>query len=140
MAHIPLSSSRFLFRMLSQNSFVGLNSNMISSKGFARSGFCTSYFNVREVVKQLLLIIELLTKEEVCSDCVRKRLLLAETLAEEAMTSGRVTKWSEIAFDLSRRIRRWQIAFIDGRSVELLSHSIQKRVDELNLLVVDSRL
>ena len=140
MAHIPLSSSRFLFRMLSQNSSVGLNSNMISSKGFARSGFCTSYFNVREVVKQLLLIIELLAKEEVCSDCVRKRLLLAETLAEEAMTSGRVTKWSEIAFDLSRRIRRWQIAFIDGRSVELLSHSIQKRVDELNLVVVDSRL
>lgn len=46
-------------------------------------------YNLKEVCKQLLLLEDHLTHpEKMCPDCIRKHTLLAEALAEEAISLG----------------------------------------------------
>lgn len=62
--------------------------------------------NVREVVKQLLLLEDhLFHPERRCEDCISKHLLTAEAFAEEARTLDVDQEHVDLLSDLSKRIR-----------------------------------
>jgi hypothetical protein len=70
-------------------------------------------FNLREITKQMLLLEEVLTNEDLfCTECIKRRFLLMEAMAEEAMHPH--TRWASLATELAILTRRWQMAFSDG--------------------------
>lgn len=72
------------------------------------SSLSDANFNVREVVKQLLLLEgHLSDPAKFCNDCIRKHFLLAEALAEEAMTLDGNEYWRDFEVDLAETIRGW---------------------------------
>mgnify|MGYP001609456664 CR=1 FL=1 len=73
-------------------------------------------FNLREIVKQLLLLEEHLAHaDKLCPDCVTKHLMTIEALAEEAtcLNTGQVTP-QEACDNIAERARGWLTSFKDG--------------------------
>ena len=70
-----------------------------------------------------------------CDECIRRRFLLMEALAEEIMSS--TTRWQSVATDTAISIRRWQIAFSDNVNKQVLIGRIARKRDALIALVFD---
>lgn len=83
-------------------------------------------FNIREIVKQLLLLEDHLTDpEKYCVDCIRKHLLMVEGLAEEAVTLEPKGDWVKDARFLAGMARTVMIKFTDGYDKEGLAKRIR---------------
>jgi len=71
-------------------------------------------FNFREIAKQLLLLEDHLAHpNKGCPDCIRKHLLTAEALADEASALGATKQQSGICRILQTRTRQWAADFVD---------------------------
>jgi len=70
-----------------------------------------------------------------CDECIRRRFLLMEALAEEIMSS--TTRWQSVATETAISIRRWQLAFSDNVNRQVLIGRIAKKRDTLVTLVFD---
>jgi hypothetical protein len=84
-------------------------------------------FNLREITKQMILLEGDLTTSQAyfCDECVKKRFLLIEALAEEAVHPP--TKWAPLANELAVLTRRWQMAFSDGDNPLTIYEKVRKR-------------
>lgn len=83
-------------------------------------------FNVREIAKQLLLLEDHLSDDEkYCTDCIRKHLMTAEALAEEAVAMDPKSKWLRDAKYLAKQTRNWMVDFIQGKNRVILSQEIR---------------
>lgn len=76
----------------------------------------------------VLLEAHLSNEGVTCSECVKKRFLLMEALAEEVNQNS---TWATEANGLAMLIRRWQIAFSDEGNTTRLRGKIEKRRRDL---------
>ena len=98
-------------------------------------------FNIREIVKQLLLLEDhLADKEKFCVDCIRKHLLLTEALAEEAMTMDPHSHHRPNCEMISRATRAWMIHFSDKKPLVDLSVDIRRVRKKLTQTIFDPRI
>ena len=98
--------------------------------------FSLSLHNLREIVKLMLLVENDLSSSVArCDECIRRRFLLMEALAEEIMSS--TTRWQSVATETAISIRRWQLAFSDNVNRQVLIGRIAKKRDTLVTLVFD---
>ena len=73
-------------------------------------------FNIREVVKNMLLINDhLLDPDRRCYDCLLKHSLLIEGFLEEAMTLDKKQKYTKILKNYPKEMRKIQKLLIGGR-------------------------
>lgn len=105
-----------------------------------RPNLNSAEFNLREIVKNMILLEDHLNdKEKFCVDCIRKHLLTIEAYAEEAMNlepSGRFVNECERVSSFAREI----IAkFHDGANVSHLSQRVRSFRKDLVPLVFDHR-
>lgn len=97
-------------------------------------------FNIREIVKQMILLEDHLSHAyKICPDCIRKHLLTIEALAEEAtcLDTGRIFGNSTEA--LAKQARTWMEVFLRGCDVRLLADKIRQLRKPLCQLVSDPR-
>jgi hypothetical protein len=89
-----------------------------------------SLFKLREIVKQMVLLEDHLEEENTssCAECIKRRFLLMEALAEEVPQHSR---WTPLATELAIQIRRWQIAFSDGVDIRIINGKIKQRRKDL---------
>ena len=89
-------------------------------------------FNLREVVKQLLLLEEHLSDDEkFCEDCIRKHLMHTEALAEEALTLNPSNWLHQENSEMANNAREWMVKFSDGMDKHILAariRTIRKRL------------
>ena len=97
-------------------------------------------FNLREFVKQLILLEDhLVQPHKRCSDCIRKHLLTAEALAEEATALDKTGVWGKKPAVLAAMVRRWSERFLDGEDPSSMSQQIRELRKGLTPLVFDPR-
>lgn len=95
-------------------------------KKIARPPLNSSKFNVREIVKQLLLLEEHLTDvEKYCPDCIHKHLLTVEAYAEESLTLDPDGVWVAHSRQMAKKARQWIVRFADGGSIAVLAKEIR---------------
>ena len=69
-------------------------------------------YNVREIVKQMLLLEQhLLEESKYCPDCISKHILTIEALAEEGQNLDKQHKWGKTFVPLVGKARVWGAAF-----------------------------
>lgn len=72
-------------------------------------------FNLREIVKQCILLEDhLINKEKQCHDCIIKHFLAMEGLAEEALTLNKELRTSSPMYGLPDEIRKLQKLWYDN--------------------------
>jgi hypothetical protein len=103
-----------------------------------RYPYNSAIYNVREITKHMLLLEERLPGGK-CNDCIRKHFLIMEALAEEAVINDDVSQYARLANEMARLTRRWQIAFADGISPQLIAFKIREKRKELVPIVFDPR-
>ena len=97
-------------------------------------------FNLREVTKQFLMVEEHLTQpNKFCLDCIRKHLLTAEGLAEEALALDKAAVWGNTPEVLAARIRSWACLLIDGTPPRELAQAIRVTRKQLVPFIFDPR-
>lgn len=97
-------------------------------------------FNLREFAKQLVLLEDhLVQPHKRCSDCIRKHLMTAEALAEEATALDKEGVWGKGPAVLAATVRRWDEALMEGIDPAVLSQSIRIVRKALVPLVFDPR-
>lgn len=83
--------------------------------------------NLRELCKQFVLLEDhLVHPPKRCPDCIRKHLLTAEALAEEAATLDKTGEFREITEWLPGRIRGIAQRFLAGADKALLAQDVRK--------------
>jgi hypothetical protein len=83
-------------------------------------------YNVREIVKQMLLLEQhLLEEDKYCPDCISKHLLTIEALAEEAQCLDREQKWCKIMQPIVGKARVWGAAFASGVPVKPIGQDVR---------------
>jgi len=105
-----------------------------------RMGVHDPAFNVREIVKQMVLLEDHLShRYKICPDCIRKHLLTIEALAEEAtcLDTGRIFGGgAEAIADIARA---WMESFLDGQDKIGLAEKVRFLRKRLCSLVADPR-
>ena len=97
-------------------------------------------FNVREIVKQFLLLEDHLThRDRRCSDCIRKHLLTCEALAEEAVSLDTMGLFTTFCGRLADVVRTWDEALVDGADPTEIGQRIRRLRKKLTPLVFDPR-
>ena len=72
-------------------------------------------YNIREIVKQMILLEQhLLEKDKYCPDCISKHLLTVEALAEEAQCLDADQRWCKLTAPLVCKARVWSAAYEAG--------------------------
>jgi len=97
-------------------------------------------FNIREIVKQMILVEDHLThRNKICGDCIRKHFLTIEALAEEAtcLDVGRIFGNSPDA--IAATARSWMEAFLKGCDNRALAEKIRQLRKSICPLVADPR-
>jgi len=97
-------------------------------------------FNIREIVKQMILLEDHLSHQyKICPDCIRKHLLTIEALAEEArcLDTGRIFGDSTDA--LAFTARNWMEAFLDETDPCVLAEEIRQVRKSICPMVADPR-
>lgn len=99
-------------------------------------------FNVREIVKQLLLLEDhLATKSKVCGDCITKHLLTIEALGEEAVQLQPDDYWGRQGKRIAKQARLWIVNWNDGKKkVETLAKEFRAFRKRLMKDVSDPRI
>ena len=73
-------------------------------------------FNLREIVKQCILLEDhLINKEKQCHDCIIKHFLAMEGLAEEALTLNKELSTTSSMYGLPDEIRKLQKLWYDNK-------------------------
>ncbi len=97
-------------------------------------------FNMREIVKQLLLLEDhLLHRDRRCSDCIRKHLLTAEALADEAEALDETGIHETTCGKLTELFKVWAGELIDGGNPRDIGQSVRALRKNLTPLVFDPR-
>ena len=97
-------------------------------------------FNLREFVKQLILLEDHLCQpHKRCDDCIRKHLLTAEALAEEATALDKDCVWGKKPALLAGMVRKWVECLCDGVDPAVLSQQVRAVRKGLTPLVFDPR-
>lgn len=111
---------------------------MVSRK--RRPALSSAEFNMREIVKQFLLLEDHLTDDEkFCVDCIRKHLMMVEGLAEESLALEPSGMWVGDAKRFASFARRVLIKFTDGYDRERLARSVRLVRKKLMARVYDPR-
>ena len=108
--------------------------------GSIRTNVHDPAFNVREIVKQMILLEDhLIHKNKICSDCIRKHLMTIEALAEEAtcLDTGRIFGKSLDA--IAAQARSWMVGFLDGSDCVTMSQEIRSLRKSICPLFADPR-
>ena len=86
-------------------------------------------YNLRECVKQLLLLEDHLAEEvKFCSDCITKHLMITEALAEEAVTLEPDNPLISDAHLLSKKARQWLRKFNKGGEIAKDVRKVRKKI------------
>lgn len=97
-------------------------------------------FNVREIVKQMILLEDhLMHKNKECSDCIRKHLLAIEALAEEATCLDSEGQYQGQLEFLADKAREWMSRFVDKEDFQEIAFDIRKFRKPLCPFVADPR-
>ncbi|OHD25085.1 MAG: hypothetical protein A2Y38_02760 [Spirochaetes bacterium GWB1_59_5] len=108
--------------------------------GLPRRTLMDPVFNLREIVKQMVLLEDHLTHPyKLCPDCVRKHLLTIEGFAEEAATLDQLGIFRELTEVLGTAARRWIENFEDGTPPPELALSVRAARKKLAPLCADPR-
>jgi hypothetical protein len=84
-------------------------------------------YNVREIVKQMLLLEQhLLEESKYCPDCISKHILTIEALAEEGQNLDRNQEWSKTFTPLVGKARVWGAAFSAGAPPKHIGQAVRK--------------
>lgn len=82
----------------------------------SRMSLTDPLFNLREIVKQMILLEDHLSHPyKLCPDCVRKHILCIEGFAEEAVSLDQEGTWLPLTEGLADMARLWMEQFTDGR-------------------------
>ena len=97
-------------------------------------------FNLREVAKQLLLLEDHLAHPyKHCPDCIRKHLMTAESLAEEATALDKVGMYRALSESLAEDCRHWIEDFEDGKPLAEIAQEVRSIRKPLVAVVADPR-
>ena len=97
-------------------------------------------FNLREIVKQLLLVEDHLShSHKLCPDCIRKHLLTIEALAEEAETLDEAGIYKAGMEGLAEKTRQWIMDLVDGDAPPEVAQGIREIRKKLSPMVCDPR-
>jgi hypothetical protein len=84
-------------------------------------------YNIREVVKQMLLLEQhLLEESKYCPDCISKHILTIEALAEEGQNLDKSQEWSKTFTPLVGKSRVWAAAFTKGVPVKVIGQDVRQ--------------
>ena len=105
-----------------------------------RPPISSAEFNVREIVKQMLLLEDHLTDDDkYCSDCIQKHLMMIEGLAEESLTLEPLGQWVKDSKSLAKLARDVIIKFIDGVDRGELARKVRLQRKKIMFKVQDPR-
>jgi hypothetical protein len=83
-------------------------------------------YNVREIVKQMILLEQhLLEKDKYCPDCISKHLLTIEALAEEAQCLDTKQQWCKLMEPLVTHSKAWSAAYAGGVKSAKLGQAVR---------------
>lgn len=84
-------------------------------------------YNVREIVKQMLLLEQhLLEESKYCPDCISKHILTIEALAEEGQNLDKSQEWTPTFVPLVGKSRVWGAAFSAGVPVKKIGQDVRQ--------------
>ena len=105
-----------------------------------RPPISSAEFNVREIVKQMLLLEEHLTDDDkYCGDCIQKHLMMIEGLAEESLTLEPTGSWVKDSKSLASLARSIITKFIDGEDKGKLARRVRLQRKKIMFKVQDPR-
>jgi hypothetical protein len=94
-------------------------------------------FNLREIIKHMLVLIDNVDSNEFCKSCVDQRLLLMEARAEDAMAVQ--SKWNALSVRIAIIIRRWQMEFHENDVLVMkkrIYSQCQQLIGETNTFII----
>jgi hypothetical protein len=107
---------------------------------FERMDVHDPVFNIREIVKQMVLLEDHLThKYKVCPDCIRKHLLTIEALAEEATCLDTGDLFHGGTEAIASASRNWMEFFLDQGNPRTLADQVRQVRKSLCPFVADPR-
>ena len=84
-------------------------------------------FNLREILKQLLLVEDHLQhSHKSCPDCIQKHLLMVEGLSEEILTLDNGDQFVSEGENLAGWARRWMAQYLAGYPPMEIAQSIRE--------------
>ena len=90
-------------------------------------GLTHPLFNLRELCKQFILLEDHFSnKNKQCSDCIRKHLLFANALIDEAKSLDTNEQYSKQLDTLSEQMYKLQIDYINGLRPQTICANIRK--------------
>lgn len=112
----------------------------VADRHASRLSLTDPLFNLREIVKQMLLLEDhLLHPYKSCPDCIRKHLLTIEALAEEATSLDQDQVHCVGTENLAELARQWMERLLDAETYPVIGNAIRQIRKRLTPKVCDPR-